>query len=82
MLKRGVCKNYVSPAMLYGSEAWCLKESEKEILRRTERSMVLATCGVQLKNRKRSKDLMLIFGLNETTDQLTMATVFISMVMC
>ena len=24
--------NYVRPAMLYGSEAWCQKESEKGIL--------------------------------------------------
>ena len=32
---------------VYGSEAWCLKESEKGILRRTERSMVRAMCGVQ-----------------------------------
>ena len=30
-----------------------------------------AMCGVQLKDRKRSKDLML--GLNETIDQLAMA---------
>ena len=28
------------PAILYGSEAWCLKESEMGISQRTERSMV------------------------------------------
>ena len=39
-------------------------EREMKILLRTERSMVKAICGVQLKDRKRSKDLML--GLNET----------------
>ena len=33
--------------------------------------MVRAMCGVQLKDRKRSTDLML--GLNETIDQLAMA---------
>ena len=33
--------------------------------------MVRAMCGVQLKDRKRSKDLML--GLNETIDQLAIA---------
>ena len=27
-----VYKSYVRPAMLYGSEAWCLKESEMGIL--------------------------------------------------
>ena len=30
-------------------------------------------CGVQLKNRKRSTDLMSILCLNETRDQLSMA---------
>ena len=47
-----VHRSYVSPAILYGSEAWCLKESEMGILRRTERSMVRALCEVQLKDRK------------------------------
>ena len=40
-----VYKSYVRPAILYGSEAGCLKESEMGILRRTERSMVRAMCG-------------------------------------
>ena len=34
--------------------------------------MVRAICGVQLKDKKRSKDLMLMLGLNETMDQLAM----------
>ena len=37
-----------------------------ETLRRTEKSMVRAMCGVQLKDRKRSTDLMFMLGLNET----------------
>ena len=41
------------------------------ILRRTERPIERAMCGVQLKDRKRSAYLML--GSNETTGQLTMA---------
>ena len=48
--KWAVYKSYVRPSMLYGSEAWCLKESEMGILRRTERSMVRAMCGVQKKD--------------------------------
>ena len=32
MLKGSVCKSYVRPAILYGSDAWYLKESEMEIL--------------------------------------------------
>ena len=30
-LKGAVHKSYVRPAILYGSEVWCLKESEMEI---------------------------------------------------
>ena len=37
----------------------------------TKESIVRAMCGVQIKDRKRSKDLML--GLNESSDQLAMA---------
>ena len=35
--------------------------------------MVRAMCGVQLKNRKRSPDLMFMLGLKEAMDQLAMA---------
>ena len=57
-LKGDVYKSYVRPAILCGNEAWCLRESEMGILQRTERSMVREICGVQLKHRKRSTDLM------------------------
>ena len=40
-----------------------------------------AMCAVQLMDRKRAKDLMLMLGLNKTIDQLAMA-VYIGMVMC
>ena len=33
-------------AFLYGNEVWILRENEMGIWRRTERSMVIATCGV------------------------------------
>ena len=56
---------------MYRREAWCLKEMV--VLRRAERSKVRAMCGVQLKERKSSKDLMFMLGLNETIDQLAMA---------
>ena len=48
-------------------------EREMEILQRTERSMVRAMCGVQLKDRKSSTDLMLMLGLRKTIGQLAMA---------
>ena len=35
--------------------------------------MVRAMCGVQIKDRKKYKNLMLMLGLNETIDQLAMA---------
>ena len=76
MLKGAVCNSYVRPvvpAVLYGSDALCLKESEMGVLRRTERSMVRAMCGVQLKDIKKSMDLMFMLGWKETMDQLTMA---------
>ena len=51
-LKGAVYESYVRPPMLYGSEAWCLKECEMGILLWTERFMVRAMCEVQLKDRK------------------------------
>ena len=63
--------SYVRPAILYGSEAWCLNESEMGILQSTESSIVRAMCGVQHKDRKRSTDFML--GLSETINHLSMA---------
>ena len=70
-LKGAVYGSYIGPAILHGSEAWSLKLSEIGILRRTERSMVRAMYGVQLKDRKRSTDLML--SLCESIDQLAIA---------
>ena len=71
-LKWAVYRSYVRPAILYGSAAWCLKEIEMGILQRTERSLVRAMCGVQLKDRERSTDLMFMLGLKETIHKLAM----------
>ena len=71
--KGAVHRSYIRPAILYGSAACCQKESEMEILRRTERSMVRSMCGVQLNDIKRSTDLMFMLGLREPIDQLAMA---------
>ena len=43
-MKWAVYTSYATPAILYGSEEWCLRESEMGILRRTERSMERAMC--------------------------------------
>ena len=73
-LKGSVYKSYIRPAILYGSEAWCLKESEMIILRRIERSIVRAMCEVQLTDRKRTTYLILMLGLKETIHQLAMVS--------
>ena len=44
--------------------------------------MLRAMCGVQLKDRKRCKDLMSMIGLNETIDQLAMASSVCWYVLC
>ena len=68
-----VYESYVGLTKLYGGEAWCLMVGKMRIIQRTERSIVRAMCGVQLKDRKISNDFMLMLGLNETIDQLVMA---------
>ena len=65
-----VYKSYISSAILHGCEAWCLKESEMGILQWIERSMVREMCGVQLKDRKRAMDVMMMLDLNVTMDHL------------
>ena len=49
-LKEGCYESYARPVILYGSEAWYLKESEMGILLRTERSTVRAMSGVWLQD--------------------------------
>ena len=61
-------------AFLYEDEAQCLEESRMGNLRKTEGCMVRAMCGVQPQDITRAGDLMLMFGLNETIDQLAMAS--------
>ena len=53
-VKGMVYRSYVRVAMLYGSEKWCLRESEIHvaIFKRTERAMVRAMCGAKLMEKK------------------------------
>ena len=78
-LKWAAYESYIGPSMLYGGGAWCLNDREMGVLRRTERSMVSAICGVDLKDRKRSIDLILILKLLITWPW---QTVLVGMVMC
>ena len=72
-MKGLVYRSCVRSAMLYGSETWCLSENEMGILRRTERAMVRAMCGVKLMDRKKTEVLMQMLGLEETVDQMAKA---------
>ena len=55
----------ITSTILYGSEAWCLKENEEAIFRRTERAMVRAMCGQIVVDRKMTEKQMDILGLKE-----------------
>ena len=69
-MKGMVYQSCVRSAMLYGSEIWCLRESEMAILRRTERAMVRSMCGVKLVDRKNAEELMEMLGLKKTLDRM------------
>ena len=59
------------------NSAWkgsMVPENEMGLLQRSERSMVGVMCGLQFKDGERVRDLMLMVDLNETTNQLAMAS--------
>ena len=60
--------------MLYGSEAWCLREKETAILRRTERAMIRVMCGVKLLDQRNSDELMDMLGIKESLDRMAKAS--------
>ena len=72
-MKEMVHQSCVRLAMLYGSETWCLRESEMAILRRTERAMVRSMCEVTLVDRKNTEELMEMLGLKKTLDRMAKA---------
>ena len=55
--------------MLYGKEAWCLRENEMAILRRTVKAVMRAMCGVNLIE-KSSQELVNLLGLKDALDAL------------
>ena len=60
--------------MLNGSEAWCLREKEMAILRRTERSTIRALCDVKLLDRRNNEELMDMLGIKESLDRMAKAS--------
>ena len=70
-MKGKIYKSCVRSAMLYGSEAWCLRKKEMAILRRTERAMIRAMCGVKVLDLRNSEELM---GIKESLDRVAKAS--------
>ena len=68
-MKGKVYRCCVRSAIQHVSEAWCLKENEKAILRRTERAM----CGQRVIDRKTTEEHMDMLGLKKTIDRLATA---------
>jgi hypothetical protein len=64
-------KACVRAAMVYGGETWVMRKEEKGVLQRAERAMVMMMCGVELRDRKSSVELMSMVGLSE--DIVTLA---------
>ena len=60
--------------MLYGSEAWCLREKEMAIVRRMETAMIRAMCDVKLIDQRNSEELMNMLGIKESLDRMAKAS--------
>ena len=73
-MKGRIYQSCVRSAMLYGIEAWCLRKNEMAILRRTEKAMMRAICGVRLIEKRRSSELVSLPGLKYTLDGLARAS--------
>ena len=60
--------------MLNGSEMWCLRDNEMAILRRTEKAMMRAMCGVKIIEKRRNPEVMSLLDLKDTLDGLARAS--------
>ena len=69
-MKGKIYKACVQSVMVYGSETWALKVSDMQQLERTERMMVRWMCGVTLKDRKRSQDLLECLDIVEVAERV------------
>ena len=63
----------IRSTILYGSEAWCLKENEKAILRRTERTIMRVMCSQKIVDTKTTEEQIDRLGLKETINWLATA---------
>ena len=69
-MKGRIYQSCVRSAMLYGSETWCLRKNEMAMLRRTEKAMMRAMCGIEIIEKRRSQELLSLLGLKDTFDGL------------
>ena len=58
----------VQSVLIYGTETWAMKADDLRSLERTESMMVRWTCGVSLKDRRRSEDLFNLLGIKCVAD--------------
>ena len=65
-----IYESCVRSAMLYGSKTWCQKKDEMAILRRNEKAMMRAMCGVKIIKKCKSQELISLLGLKDTLDGL------------
>ena len=61
--KGRIYKACVQSVMVYGSETWAMKVEDMRRLERAERMMVRWMCGVTLKERKHSEELLARLGI-------------------
>jgi hypothetical protein len=64
-MKGRVYRACVRAAMVYGGETWVMRKEEECVLQRAERAMVRMMCGVKMRDRKSSSELMSMVGLSE-----------------
>src|SRR5579864_3995388 len=64
-LKGKIYRACVQRAMVYGSETWTAKIEDVRRLVRTERAMVRWMCGIRLKDRKSSDELLGRLGVED-----------------
>ena len=67
-LKEKIYSTCVQRVMVYGSETWAMKVEEMERLERTERMMVRWMCGVTLKDRNFSDELLSRLKIESVSD--------------
>ena len=67
-MKGKIYEACVQSVMMYGSETWAMRVEDMRRLERTERMMVRWMCGVTLKDRKRSEDLLEQLGIKSVAE--------------